>query len=128
MPTPAIHTMGGALAYLATGDLSIGRIYIVVGVLVISSLPDFDFIIPGPHRAFSHSLVFCIIATAIIGYFTKFTYLSVGAMLLSHLLLDSLANGWYSVSWLWPWYVHKSPVSYGWDNIGEFIRHALRIF
>ena len=128
MPTPIIHTTGGALVYLLTGNLDINRWYIVTGVTVLSSLPDLDFLIPGPHRGFSHSLAFCILCSAVVGYLTKFSYLSVFSILVSHLLLDSLADGFYTVSWLWPFYSYSAETSYGWNNIIGMIKHALRVF
>jgi len=112
--------------YLLTGNLSINRLYIIIGVVLLSTLPDFDFIIPGPHRAFSHSLVFCMLVTAAVGYLTPFTYLSVFSILLSHLLLDSFADGFNTVSWLWPYRVFHSAVSY--NNIVTIIKEGFKVF
>lgn len=128
MPTPAIHTMGGALAYLLAGDLSLNRVYMVAGVVFLSNVHDLDFLIPGPHRGFSHSLLFCLIVALLVGYLTKFSFLGAFMVLSSHLLLDSFANGFGTVSWLWPYY--KAPIAneYGWGNIKDMIKHSLRIF
>jgi membrane-bound metal-dependent hydrolase YbcI (DUF457 family) len=127
VPSPAIHIMGGALVYLLSGNLSLDRLYIIGGVVLLSVLPDFDLFFPGPHHGFTHSLIFCILTGAIIGYLSKFSYLSVFSILFSHVLLDSLGNGFGQVSWLWPFFVHHSPVTYGLNDIGEFIKNTFRI-
>jgi membrane-bound metal-dependent hydrolase YbcI (DUF457 family) len=127
VPSPAIHIMGGALVYLLTGNLSLDRLYIIGGVVLLSVLPDFDLFFPGPHRGFTHSLIFCILIGAIIGCLSKFSYLSVFSILFSHVLLDSLGNGFGQVSWLWPFFVHHSPVTYGLNDIGELIKETFRI-
>ena len=128
MPTPIIHTAGGALMYLLSGNLDLNRMYILFWVVVLSNAPDFDMLVPGPHRAFSHSLLFCLIVTALVGRFTPLSYLSVSLILLSHLLLDSLQDGFYTVSWAWPFYEHISVESYGWNDMINIIKRVFTIY
>jgi membrane-bound metal-dependent hydrolase YbcI (DUF457 family) len=108
MPTPIIHSAAGSLVYLLAGDLNIDRIYILIGIVLLSILPDFDFLLPFGHRSFSHSLLFCLVASIIIGRFTPFSYLTCFSIILSHLVLDSLEDGFHTVSWLWPFQIHTS--------------------
>lgn len=128
MPAPIIHIAGGALAYLLSGDLSINRVYMVVGVAALAISPDLDILVPGPHRGFSHSLIFCSIATAMVGTYTPFTYLSTFSVLASHLLLDSLGSGFRTVSWLWPFYAHASEASYRWNDLESVIKGIFKVF
>ncbi len=128
MATPIIHIAGGSLVYLLLGDLSIDRIYIILGVILLSTLPDFDFLIPGPHRGFSHSLLFSGLVALVVGSVTPISYLTSFGILVSHLFLDSMSDGWYSVSWLWPIQYHHSPVSYTLTDVTSFIKDSIRIF
>jgi membrane-bound metal-dependent hydrolase YbcI (DUF457 family) len=125
MPSPILHTAVGSLVYLMTGNLSIDRLYIVAGVTALSILPDFDFLTPFGHRSLTHSLIFCIGTGLLIGRFTPFTYLTSISILLSHLVLDSLADSFASVSWLYPFHIHHS--SYNPDLI-TLIKRFFSVF
>lgn len=128
MPTPAIHIMGGSLAYLLVGDLSINRIGIVVGIVLLSCVHDLDFLFPGPHRGITHSLLFCLAMTATVPWFTPFAPHTVFLITMSHLLLDSVGDGFSSVWWTWPFGECKACVPTELTDLKGIIKHAFRIF
>jgi membrane-bound metal-dependent hydrolase YbcI (DUF457 family) len=126
MPAPIVHIAGGALTYLLSGNLNINRWYIVAGVTLLSVLPDIDVLIPGMHRGFGHSLLFAVAVTAVVGGITKFSYLPTFLILLSHLLLDSLRDGFNTVSWLFPFYIYHSEAPF--NDIHSLIKEIFRMF
>ncbi len=118
MPSPIGHALGG-LAVVWTAQPRANR-RLILAATILAVLPDLDLVLPGGHRAVTHTvgavLLVTIITAAVTGWVTGRVawrvVLVCGAAWASHLFLDWLAVDFrppYGIRALWPfndgWYI-----------------------
>jgi inner membrane protein len=137
MPLPTGHTaIGFTICSLCSrGRSNFDRWKILVGVILLSNLPDVD-VVAGLifrgngsafHRGPTHSLLFALVTGILASNgwriwsrIPKFSFLNCFLIILSHVLADAIFTG-SKISFLWPFAVNWSEGCMGWRAVIDAI-------